>query len=90
MLAGWVCVLIRSDLGELVQAVTQLLRPHMIMVGAELVPFSEVLRHLGASLSFCHLLGPRAIAGAEFLPAAWAGSCRHVGGAGCARAALAS
>ena len=33
----------------------------MIMVGAEFVPFPEALRPhaiVGASLSFCHLLGP--------------------------------
>ena len=78
MLAGWVCVLIRSDLGELIQAVPRLLGPHAPMVGAEFVPFPEVLRPhaiVGASLSFCHLLGPPELSfcqwcgpGDDFLP----------------------
>ena len=40
MLAGWVCVLMRSDLGEFVQAVISCsgLTP-LIMLGAEFVPF---------------------------------------------------
>ena len=56
----------------------------MIMAGAEL----EALRPhaiVGASLSFCHLLGPHTFVGAEFLPElSYIIADIVVGGTGCA------